>query len=52
MALTAKRNDRMTHEARPGDEQDGPEHDPTLPDADSISGDLSAAESDAEPLDD
>lgn len=38
----------MTHESRPsGEHHDGPEHDHTLPDADSIPGNLSPAESDA-----
>lgn len=41
----------MTHEATAsGEHPDGPEHDHTLPDADSIPGDLTPEESDAPPL--
>jgi hypothetical protein len=41
----------VTHEHHANDEHpDGPEHDHTLPDADDIPGDLSAAGSDADPL--
>jgi hypothetical protein len=42
----------MTHEIREGDEQGGPQHDHSLPDADSIPGNLSAVDSDADPLED
>lgn len=41
----------MTHEVKPGDEVGGPELDSSLPDAASIPGDLSAADSDAADLD-
>jgi hypothetical protein len=41
----------MTHEITAnGEHSHGPEHDHTLPEADQIPGDLSPAESDAEPL--
>lgn len=40
----------MTHEHKPGAEHGGPEHDHTLPAADSIPGDQTPEESDLPPL--
>lgn len=42
----------MTHEIKHGDEVGGPEHDHSLPDADSIPGNLSPEDSDGPPMED